>query len=258
MIDNLPPLKDVIRQYQLSADKSLGQHFLLDMNLLHRIVREANIEPTDHVVEIGCGPGGLTRALCSVAQQVSVVEKDSRFLEAIEPLNAKVYLTDALKFNFQTLGDIKIVANLPYNISSPLLVHLLSFNNIKGMVLMFQKEVAERIVAAPNTKQYGRLSVLAQLCCHCKILFPISPQAFTPPPKVWSAVVSFSPKKYDFNIKKLEKLTAAAFGQRRKMLRSSLKNVVTSEQLLSLGIDPAARAESLSPQQFKEILTITV
>ena len=245
-IDDLPPLRDVIRRHSLSARKSLGQNFLLDLNLTAKIARAAGPLQDATVIEIGPGPGGLTRALLAMgARHVIAVERDERVLPALEeiaqryPGRLEVVCADAQHFDPRPwLGSApaKIVANLPYNIATALLVDWLSIEPwppwYDTMVLMFQREVAERIVAHENEEAYGRLGVLANWRAETKILFDISPAAFVPQPKVTSSVVRLIPRPAPdvCDRRALEQVAAAAFGQRRKMLRQSLK---------SLGIDPA-------------------
>jgi 16S rRNA (adenine1518-N6/adenine1519-N6)-dimethyltransferase len=245
-IDDLPPLREVIRRHSLSARKSLGQNFLLDLNLTARIARAAGPLENATVIEIGPGPGGLTRALLAMgARHVIAVERDERVLPALEeiaqryPGRLEVVCADAQHFDPRPwLGSTqaKIVANLPYNIATALLVDWLSIEPwppwYDMMVLMFQREVAERIVAHANDEAYGRLGVLANWRAETKILFDISPAAFVPQPKVTSSVVRLIPRPAPevCDRRTLEQVAAAAFGQRRKMLRQSLK---------SLGVDPA-------------------
>jgi 16S rRNA (adenine1518-N6/adenine1519-N6)-dimethyltransferase len=245
-IDDLPPLREVIRRHSLSARKSLGQNFLLDLNLTARIARAAGPLEDATVIEIGPGPGGLTRALLAMgARHVIAVERDERALPALEEISQRypgrleVVCADAQDFDPRPwLGSTraKIVANLPYNIATALLVDWLSIEPwppwYDMMVLMFQREVAERIVAHENDEAYGRLGVLANWRAETKILFDISPAAFVPQPKVTSSVVRLVPRTAPETCDRraLEQVAAAAFGQRRKMLRQSLK---------SLGIDPA-------------------
>ena len=238
-MDNLPPLKDVISKYEIRAKKSLGQNFLLDLNLTSKIARYAgNLKQSD-VLEIGPGPGGLTRSLLNEgARQVVSIEKDNRCIAALEEIQSlfpgrlRLLQGDALSINVtQYLTDpIKIIANLPYNIGTELLVRWLNSKNWpsfwQSMTLMFQKEVANRIVARPGSKAYGRLSVMSQWRCNTKIAFNIPATAFTPPPKVESAVVHFEAlhePRFPAEVDKLEFVVSKAFNQRRKMLRGALK-----------------------------------
>jgi 16S rRNA (adenine1518-N6/adenine1519-N6)-dimethyltransferase len=261
--DGLPPLRDVIRRHGLSAKKSLGQNFLLDLNLTGRIARAAGQLEDVTVVEIGPGPGGLTRALLSCgAKRVIAVERDERALAALAEIAAyypgqlEVFAEDALTFDPRphVTGRAMIVANLPYNIATALLVGWLSAEPwppwFEALVLMFQREVAERIVAAPGNKAYGRLSVLAQWRCEAKILFDVAPSAFVPPPKVTSSVVRLIPRTDPLpcDRRALERVTQAAFGQRRKMLRQSLKTIAADPIALlqGAGVEPTARAEDIS------------
>lgn len=269
-LSTLPPLRDVIRDAQLSAKKSFGQNFLLDLNLTRKIARAVNITPEDTLIEIGAGPGGLTRALLlEGGQQVIAFEKDPRCVDALQPLvdaaNGRLSLIqqDALTVDYRTLGAFprKVAANLPYNISTPILILLLQqLDSFASLTLMFQREVAERLVAKPRTKAYGRLSVLCQTLCDVKMLFDIPPSAFVPAPKVVSTVVQLVPKANfaTVNMAGLEKLTAAAFGQRRKMLKSSLATIHPdiNQRLIAAGIAPAARAEELTPQDFLTLLAV--
>ena len=267
--DGLPPLRDVIAAHGLAAKKSLGQNFLFDLNLTRRIARAAR--PLDTVIEIGPGPGGLTRALLMEgAGQVIAVERDDRALAALADVAAAypgrlaVIAGDALAQDWVQLagsGPAQIVANLPYNIATPLLIGWLSGPWppwFSALTLMFQKEVAERIVAQPGGKDYGRLSVLCQWRCETKKLFDVHRSAFTPPPKVTSAVVQLVPRTAPApacELAKLERVTAAGFGQRRKMLRQSLKTVFDhpEEVLMEMGIDPTARAEQISVADFARL-----
>ena len=264
----LPPLRDVIAAHNLRAEKKLGQNFLLDLNLTDKIARAAGDLSGAHVFEIGPGPGGLTRALLKTgAEKLTAIEFDPRAVAALQDLkeaaNGRLDIleADALKTDLLDLSgqerEIVIVANLPYNIATPLLTGWLEqiYENpgrFRSMTLMFQKEVAQRIVATPKTKPYGRLAVLSQFICTPKIIFDLPPSAFTPPPKVTSSVVHFIPKKIGaasrpvFN--EIEKLTAAAFGQRRKMIRSSLK--AYAQHFEAYGLDETARAEDLSVEDY--------
>ena len=267
-MDNLPPLKDVISKYEIRAKKSLGQNFLLDLNLTSKIARYAgNLKQSD-VLEIGPGPGGLTRSLLNEgARQVVSIEKDNRCIAALEEIQSvfpgrlRLLQGDALSMNVtQYLTDpIKIIANLPYNIGTELLVRWLNSKNWpsfwQSMTLMFQKEVANRIVARPGSKAYGRLSVMSQWRCNTKIAFNIPATAFTPPPKVESAVVHFEAlhePRFPAEVDKLEFVVSKAFNQRRKMLRGALKGhfVNVEEGLFSIGILPTKRAENITVQEY--------
>jgi 16S rRNA (adenine1518-N6/adenine1519-N6)-dimethyltransferase len=265
----LPPLREVIARHDLAARRSLGQHFLLDGNLTARIVRAAGELSGRHVIEVGPGPGGLTRALlASPAADVTVVEIDRRAVAAIGELAAtvgkrlRVIEADALRTDVAALTDAprQIVANLPYNIGSPLLVGWLrQAAAFERMTLMFQQEVAERICAAPGTAAYGRLSVLAQWICDAHIALRIPPEAFTPPPKVWSAVVVLMPHAVQPPAEMfaaMERLTAAAFGQRRKMLRSALKPLGGEALLSAAEIAADRRAETLSIAEFDRLVAV--
>lgn len=272
MPDNLPPLREVIAAHGLSAKKSLGQNFLLDLNLTRRIARAA--EPQGAVIyEVGPGPGGLTRALLAEgAARVIAVERDERCLAALAEIAAaypgrlEIVAANALALDETKLlresgadGPVRVAANLPYNIGTALLVKWLTADAWppfwSSLTLMFQREVAERIVAAPGTHAYGRLSVLAQWRARGKILFDVSNSAFVPPPKVTSAIVRVEPLGEPVapaRLCDLEAVTAAAFGQRRKMLRQSLKTLTpdADAMLRETGIDPTERPEQLSVAQF--------
>jgi 16S rRNA (adenine1518-N6/adenine1519-N6)-dimethyltransferase len=261
MTSQLPPLRDVISRFGLDARKKFGQHFLLDLNLTARIARSAGDLSNCTVIEVGPGPGGLTRALLEAgAKQVIAIERDPRCVEAMEDLGShfddrlKVINADALELDLSSLaeGSKKIVANLPYNVATPLLIGWLhQITSYESLTLMFQKEVADRLTASPGNKTYGRLSVLTQWLCHTTHDFNIARTAFTPPPKVESTVVTLTPRPAplaECDWRALEKVTAAAFGQRRKMLRASLKSL--NIDLEKTDIDPTARAETLSPEQF--------
>jgi 16S rRNA (adenine1518-N6/adenine1519-N6)-dimethyltransferase len=267
-IDDLPPLREVIRELQLSARKSLGQNFLLDLNLTARIARAAGPLDNTTVVEIGPGPGGLTRALLALgAARVIAVEHDARAIPALEaiakryPGRLEIVCADAQTFDPRPwLGSskAKIVANLPYNIATALLIGWLSIEPwppwYDMMVLMFQREVAMRIVARENDDAYGRLGVLANWRAETKILFDISPAAFVPQPKVTSSVVRLIPRETPEPCERrlLEQVTAAAFGQRRKMLRQSLKSLPADPARLAAAahVDPTRRAETIPVSGF--------
>ncbi|HTD00227.1 MAG TPA: 16S rRNA (adenine(1518)-N(6)/adenine(1519)-N(6))-dimethyltransferase RsmA [Bradyrhizobium sp.] len=262
-IDDLPPLREVIREYSLSARKSLGQNFLLDLNLTARIARAAGPLEDATVIEIGPGPGGLTRALLALgAAHVIAVEHDERVIPALEaiarryPGRLEIVNADALTFDpkpYLGSSKAKIVANLPYNIGTNLLIGWLSIEPwppwYDMMVLMFQREVAERIVAHADEEAYGRLGVLANWRAETKILFDISPAAFVPQPKVTSSVVRLVPreKPEPCDRRALEQVAAAAFNQRRKMLRQSLKSLPADplKLLAAADIDPTRRAETV-------------
>ncbi|MHC5653239.1 16S rRNA (adenine(1518)-N(6)/adenine(1519)-N(6))-dimethyltransferase RsmA [Stappia sp.] len=267
-IDTLPPLREVIRAHDLQARKSLGQNFLLDLNLTLRIARTAGDISDTTVLEVGPGPGGLTRALLAAgAKRVVAVEKDPRCMPALAEIAAhypgrlEVIEADALTLDLREVaagGPLKIVSNLPYNVGTQLLLGWITRDiwppEWQSLTLMFQKEVAERIVARPGSKAFGRLGVLAGWRCHSTIAFDVSPKAFTPPPKVTSAIVHLTPRKEPLpvELKALERVTAAAFGQRRKMLRASLKALdADAETILSgIGIEPTRRAEELDVAEF--------
>ena len=253
---DLPPLRESLAAAGLGARKGLGQHFLLDLNLTRKIARLAGPVAGQTVVEIGPGPGGLTRALLEAGAHVVAVEKDPRFLPMLESIaehaggRLSVIGGDALDLAEPLPPGAPIVANLPYNVATPLLVQWLTADEPpSAMTLMFQKEVAERIVAGPGSKDYGRLSVLAQALCHASIVMELPARAFTPPPKVASAVVRLTPKAQRPQralLEALQRVTQAAFGQRRKMLRSSLKALGGEALCAAVGVDPTARAEELS------------
>ncbi|MHC2462978.1 16S rRNA (adenine(1518)-N(6)/adenine(1519)-N(6))-dimethyltransferase RsmA [Bradyrhizobium embrapense] len=262
-IDDLPPLRDIIREHSLSARKSLGQNFLLDLNLTARIARAAGPLEDSTVIEVGPGPGGLTRALLAMgARRVIAIERDERAIDALDyivkryPGRIEIVHGDAQHFDPRPLLDgakAKIVANLPYNIATQLLVDWLSIEPwppwYDTMVLMFQREVAERIVAHEDEEAYGRLAVLANWRAETKILFDISPAAFVPQPKVTSSVVRLIPRAAPepCDRRMLEQVAAAAFGQRRKMLRQSLKSLSVDPARLAAAaqIDATRRAETI-------------
>jgi 16S rRNA (adenine1518-N6/adenine1519-N6)-dimethyltransferase len=287
--DQLPPLRETIRRHGLSAKKSLGQNFLLDLNLTARIARAGGPLEGITVVEIGPGPGGLTRALLAAgAPHMIAIERDSRAIAALAEIEAHcpgrltVVEGDALEIDWNrapaarpapspspnrnrqqpiSVGGgekVRIIANLPYNIATALLVRWLAIEPwppwYDSLVLMFQREVAERIIAAPGSKHYGRLAVLAGWRTQAKIMFDVAPSAFVPPPKVTSSVVRLVPRVAPLPCDRmaLERVTAAAFGQRRKMLRQSLRALGGDPQqtLAAAGIDPTARAEEISVEGF--------
>jgi 16S rRNA (adenine1518-N6/adenine1519-N6)-dimethyltransferase len=268
MIDALPPLREAIRRHGLTARKSLGQNFLLDLNLTGRIARAAGPLDGATVLEIGPGPGGLTRALLAErAAHVIAVERDERAIAALGEIAAHypdqlhIVSGDALTFEiapYLTGGPVRVVANLPYNIATALLVAWLTAEPwppwYDRLTLMFQREVAERIVAKPGSKTYGRLSVLAGWRTEAKILFDIAPSAFVPPPKVTSSLVQLVPRAAPLpcDRRALERVTEAAFGQRRKMLRQSLKQLGVDPIPLieNAGLDPASRAEDIAVEGF--------
>ncbi len=265
--DGLPPLRAVIAEHGLSARKALGQNFLLDLNLTRKIARRVGDLTACDVLEVGPGPGGLTRALLMEgARHVTVIERDARCLPALEQISAAwpgrltVVMGDALSVELPEMTPpVRIAANLPYNIGTELLVRWLTPPDWPpfwaSLTLMFQREVAERIVAAPGSKAYGRLSILAQWRCEARIAFELPPRAFTPPPKVSSAVVhldALPEPRFPADPKVLERVVAAAFNQRRKMLRAALKGLAPdAEDLLrAAGIAPTERAENLSLEAF--------
>lgn len=264
-VDGLPPLRQVIETHNLATKKSLGQNFLLDLNLTGRIARTAGNLAQTTVIEVGPGPGGLTRALLMHdAKHVIAIERDQRCLPALAEIEAHypgrltVIEGDALEVDFSELaeGSTAIVANLPYNVGTQLLVNWLSVNPwppfYQSMTLMFQREVAERIVATAGNKHFGRLSVLAGWRASANIAFDVPPQAFWPPPKVTSSVVHLQPKQSPIkcDARSLETVARHAFGQRRKMLRQSLKSIGGLALLAQVGINETRRAETLSVEEF--------
>ena len=265
----LPPLRDVIARFGLDAKKSLGQHFLLDPSLLGRIAALAGTLDGRHVVEVGPGPGGLTRALLSTgAARVDAVELDRRALSALAELaeaacgRLAVHEGDALALDLTALGPAprQVVANLPYNVATPLLIGWLRQAAAwERLTLMFQREVAERIVALPGTEAYGRLAVLTGWVAKASMLGDIPPGAFHPPPRVTSSVVSITPHAQQPDaalFRTMERLTAAAFGQRRKMLRGALKGIGGDALLASAGIAGERRAETLSIAEFDRLVRV--
>ncbi len=264
--DGLPPLREVIERHGLQAKKALGQNFLLDLNLTGKVARTAGDLSQSTVIEVGPGPGGLTRALLMHgAKRVVAIERDDRCLAALADVAAhypgrlEIIPGDALKTDFDALiaeGTVKMVANLPYNIGTELLVRWLTLPAwppfFESMTLMFQREVAERIVAKPASESYGRLGVLAGWRTEARIAFDVPPQAFTPAPKVTSSVVHLVPRASPLpaDVKKLGRVTESAFGQRRKMLRQSLKSLGGERLLEAAGIDGTRRAETLDIAEF--------
>ena len=271
-LDGLPPLRDVIQRHGLDARKALGHNFLLDLNLTQKIARSAGPLEGVTVFEVGPGPGGLTRAILSLgAKKVIAIERDSRCLPALAeiadhyPGRLEVIEGDALKTDFAALapeGQVKIIANLPYNVGTQLLVNWLLPGHWppfwESLTLMFQKEVGLRIVASEDDDHYGRLGVLAGWRTDARMVFDVPPQAFTPPPKVVSTVVHLVPRLTPLpcDAAKLERVTHAAFGQRRKMLRQSLKSIGGEALLKRAEIDPQRRAETLSVEEFVRLANL--
>lgn len=267
-LSGLPPLREVIARHALRAKKGFGQHFLLDLNLTRRIARGAGDLAGVTVIEVGPGPGGLTRALVeSDAAAVVAVERDPRFLPALGELAAasggrlRIVEADALEVDFLALAPAPraVVANLPYNVGTPLLIGWLKHSEaFRSLTLMFQKEVVDRVVAQPGSKAYGRLSVMSQWRANCRALFDVPRQAFTPPPNVVSAVVHLVPRAMGpdeplFAV--MERVVAAAFGQRRKMLRASLRAIRPDPEpvIVAAGLDPTARAEEIPVAGFRRL-----
>ena len=263
--DGLPPLREVIAKYDLAARRALGQNFLLDLNLTAKIARAAGELAAGTTIEIGPGPGGLTRALLSHgARELIVIERDARCLGALADIAAAypgrltVIEGDALAVDCAKLGSAprRIVANLPYNIATPLIIKWLQQGAaFSSLTVMVQKEVADRLIARPRTKDYGRLSVLVQFLCKPRRLFDLPPRAFVPPPKVTSTVIELLPlpePAFPARLADLERATQAAFGQRRKMLRQSLRSLGgdTEALMAAAEITPTARAEELTVAQF--------
>lgn len=272
-MDGMPPLREIIAKHELAAKKALGQNFLCDLNLTSRIARHAGSLDGVTVVEIGPGPGGLTRALLfEGAKRVLAIEMDERAIPALQEISdhydgrLDFIRGDALKTDIQSQvsGRVKIIANLPYNVATMLLLNWLEHDPwpawFESLTLMFQKEVAERIVAKPNSKAYGRLSVISQWRCNCQIAFNVDRANFMPPPKVTSSIIHMIPKPLTSDapsLKTLSGITMAAFNQRRKMLRASLKNTLPNaiEFLTELDIDPTLRADALSVEDYLKIAT---
>lgn len=264
----LPPLREVIARHGLAASKALGQNFLLDEQLLDRIAAVPGDLDGQDVLEIGPGPGGLTRALLRAGANVTAIERDRRCLPALAELGEafpgqlKVIEGDALEIPLASVmpGPCHIASNLPYNVGTALLIGWLSGQDWppqwRSLTLMFQREVADRIVAAPDSDAYGRLAILSQWRCQARLAMKVHRSAFTPPPKVMSAIVHLTPADMPDGIRaaRLEAITAAAFGQRRKMLRQSLKGLLGALAALeAVGIDPARRAETLSVEEFLSV-----
>lgn len=262
-LDQLPPLRETLDQHGLLAKKSFGQHFLLDLNITRKIARLAEVGQGDHVIEVGPGPGGLTRALLETGARVTAIEADPRFAPVLEELSAAsggaltIRLEDALTTHEAQVAagaPAHMVSNLPYNVGTPLLIKWMTGAfTPASMTLMFQKEVADRVAAEVGAQAYGRLSVIAQATSHAHVVMDVPARAFTPPPKVASAVVRLTPRADRPTPERLDALqavTAAAFGQRRKMLRSSLK-VMGGEALCeAAGVSPEARAEVIDVAGF--------
>ena len=270
-LDALPPLREVIAEYKVNAQRSLGQHFLLDLNLTRRIANAATHLKEGTVIEVGPGPGGLTRSLLSAgASNLVAIERDERCIRALMPLQEAsdnrltVLHEDALQFSFEELNPapLSLVANLPYNIATRLLINWLRMGTrISEMILMFQAEVAERITASPGNKSFGRLSVISNWCAETQLLFRVPARSFTPPPKVDSAVVRITPKRKripKIELSSLESISGAAFGQRRKTLRRSLSqlDVPTTDLLMKSGVDGGRRAEELSIEEFAALAKV--
>ena len=275
-LDNLPTLTETVKIHNLRANKTLGQHFLLDMNVTDKIARLASPLDGVSVAEVGPGPGGLTRALVQNGANVLAIEMDERFLAPLDDIaresgRLRVIHGNALKVDIGTelTGEIKIVANLPYNVGTKMLINWLTANPIfwSQAVLMFQKEVAQRVTAAPGDSNYGRLAILSQSVCNARLAFEVPANAFSPPPKVDSAVVVLEPlpeaDRFP-DLKLLGEVTMAAFGQRRKMLRKSLKSIAkkygveTEGWCEACGIDPQRRPETLSVEEFQGLARMLV
>jgi len=255
--DALPPLREVLEAHGLWAKKAFGQHFLLDLNITRKIARLAQVGAGDHVIEVGPGPGGLTRALLETGARVTTIEKDERFRPILDEISAvssciDVVFEDALRTNEALIADCKpahIVSNLPYNVGTPLLIKWLTGPwTPSSLTLMFQREVADRLTEGPGDEAYGRLAVIVQATCKARRVMDVPARAFSPPPKVESAVVRLEPlaiRPSPDRLDALQKMTAAAFGQRRKMLRSSLKLMGGEALIAAAGLDPQARAETI-------------
>ena len=264
--DDLPTLRDELQAHGLWANKGLGQHFLLDLNITRRIARSAGDLSERQVIEVGPGPGGLTRALLETGAHVTAIEKDTRFVPLLEPLidwsggRLRIVQGDALEADEANLVDQRvapIISNLPYNVGTPLLVKWLKAGPWRGdMTLMFQKEVAQRIVAKPGSDAYGRLAVLSQARCDARLEFTVPARAFTPPPKIASAIVRLVDRADPYpHLDAMERVTAAAVGQRRKMLRSALRSLTPDAEALlrAAELTPTARAEEIDQAGFRRL-----
>jgi len=263
-LEDLPPLREALAAHGLMAKKAFGQHFLLDLNITRKIARLADIAPGERVIEVGPGPGGLTRALLEAGARVTAIEKDQRFRPLLEEIAAAaapgaltLIFADALTADEAALtwgGPGHVVSNLPYNVGTPLLIKWLTGPwTPASMTLMFQKEVAQRITAQVDANAYGRLAVIARATCEASIVMDVPARAFTPPPKVESAVARLTPRPdrpSPARLDALQKVTAAAFGQRRKMLRASLKALGGEPLIAAAGLDPQARAETIDVAGF--------
>ena len=272
LLESLPPLREVVRKHKLLPDKKLGQHFLLDSSITDQIVLSAGSLKGKFILEIGPGPGGLTRSLlASQAEKVVAVETDARCIAALNEIKTitgdrlEVINTDALKFDESSITNekITIIANLPYNIGTALLLKWLERPQLfDSIIIMLQKEVVDKMIAQPKAKNYGRLSILCQWLCEVETVFDLEPFYFYPPPKVDSSVIRLVPRTkliYPCERKLLERITAQAFGMRRKIIKTSLKGILGSdaaEKLGSLGINPNCRAEELSVEQFCRIANL--
>ena len=255
--DALPPLREVLEAHGLWAKKAYGQHFLLDLNVTRKIARLAQVGAGDHVIEVGPGPGGLTRALLETGARVTTIEKDERFRQILDEIAAislciNMIFEDALRVDEAQIAagqPAHVVSNLPYNVGTPLLIKWLTGPwTPASLTLMFQREVADRITEGPGEDAYGRLAVIVQATCKARRVMDVPARAFSPPPKVESAVVRLEPlaiRPSPGRLDALQKITAAAFGQRRKMLRSSLKLMGGERLIEAAGLDPQARAETI-------------
>ena len=261
-LDDLPTLREALEAHGLWAKKAFGQHFLLDLNVTRKIARLAEVGDGDHVIEVGPGPGGLTRALLETGAKVTAIEKDERFRPLLQEVadaapNLKLVFGDALTADEAAIAGAQpahLVSNLPYNVGTPLLIKWLTGPwRPQSLTLMFQREVADRITEGPGEDAYGRLGVIVQATCRARRVLDAPARAFTPPPKVDSAVVRLEPRAdrpSEARLDALQQVTAAAFGQRRKMLRSSLKALGGEALVLAAGLDPQARAEVIPVEGF--------